>query len=45
MHKKALAAVVSFKTEKRRVFEQDAGTVIQKVYRTNVFREDLHHAI
>ena len=38
-------ALVKFKTEKRKIFEQEAAQSIRSVYRTHVFREHLNQAI
>ena len=39
------AAIVAYKTEKRREFEVDAAVIIEKTYRKFVFRHQLQRAI
>lgn len=45
LNKKLLAAIVAYKTEKRREYEMDAAKVIESVYNKYLFRQHLTRAI
>lgn len=45
VQEKMLAAIVAFKTEKRKDFETEAAEVIERTYRKHVFRDHLAQAI
>jgi hypothetical protein len=42
---KLKAALVAFKTEKRKDFEMDAAKVIEEIYKKHKFRQELNQAV